>query len=144
MIRTYLDAGVLIAAARGKAPLATKALSILDDPNRQFVSSIFLKLEVLPKAVYHKNTSEVEFYEAVFDAVTDWAESKDEIIETGYKEALAYGLAALDALHVAAAVILEADELVTTEKAISRSTELRRLKLYRYGNEIQLRRGTKQ
>lgn len=117
MIRTYLDAGVLIAAARGKAPLATKALDILDDPNRQFVSSVFLKLEVLPKAVYHKNTSEVEFYEAVFDAVTDWAESTDEIIARGYKEALAYGLAALDALHVAAAVILGADELVTTEKS---------------------------
>ena len=117
MIRTYLDAGVLIAAARGKAPLATKALDILDDPNRQFVSSVFLKLEVLPKAVYHKNTSEVEFYEAVFDAVTDWAESKDEIIERGYKEALTFGLAALDALHVAAAVMLDADELVTTEKS---------------------------
>jgi predicted nucleic acid-binding protein len=117
MIRTYLDAGVLIAAARGKAPLATKALDILDDPNRQFVSSVFLKLEVLPKAVYHKNTSEVEFYEAVFDAVTDWAESTDEIIERGCKEALASGLAALDALHVAAAVILRADELVTTEKS---------------------------
>jgi predicted nucleic acid-binding protein len=117
MIRTYLDAGVLIAAARGETPLATKALNILDDPNRQFVSSIFLKLEVLPKAVYHKNTSEVEFYEAVFDAVTDWAESKDEVIERAYKEALAYGLAALDALHVAAAVMLDADELVTTEKS---------------------------
>ena len=117
MIRTYLDAGVLIAAARGKVPLATKALDILDDPNRQFVSSVFLKLEVLPKAVYHKNTSEVEFYEAVFDAVTDWAESTDEIIETGYQEALTNGLAALDALHVAAAVILDADELVTTEKS---------------------------
>ena len=117
MIRTYLDAGVLIAAARGKAPLATKALDILDGPNRQFVSSVFLKLEVLPKAVYHKNTSEVEFYETVFDAVTDWAESTDEIIARGYKEALAYGLSALDALHVAAAVILDADELVTTEKS---------------------------
>jgi predicted nucleic acid-binding protein len=117
MIRTYLDAGVLIAAARGKAPVATKALDILDDPNRQFVSSIFLKLEVLPKTVYHKNISEVEFYEAVFDAVTDWAESTDEIVERGYEEAQAYGLAALDALHVAAAAILGADELVTTEKS---------------------------
>lgn len=117
MIRTYLDAGVLISAARGEAPLATKALDILDDPNRQLVSSIFLKLEILPKAVYHKNTSEVEFYEAVFDAVFDWAESTDEIIERGYKEAVAYGLAALDALHVAAAAILGADEFVTTEKS---------------------------
>ena len=116
MIRTYIDAGVLISAARGEAPLATKALDILDDPNRQLVSSIFLKLEVLPKAVYHKNTSEVEFYQSVFDAVIDWAESSDEIIERGYEEALAYGLAALDALHVAVAAILGADEFLTTEK----------------------------
>ena len=100
MIRTYLDAGVLITAARGKAPLATRALDILDDPKRQFVSSVFLKLEVTPKAVYHKKTSEVEFYEAVFDDVTDWTESTDEIVERGYSEALAFGLAALDALHV--------------------------------------------
>ena len=117
MIRTYLDAGVLITAARGKAPLATRALDILDDPNRQFVSSVFLKLEVMPKAIYHKKASEVEFYEAVFDAVTDWAESTDEIVERGYSEALAFGLAALDALHVAAAATLGADELVTTEKS---------------------------
>ena len=64
MIRTYLDAGVLIAAARGKEPIAIRALEILDDPNRQFVSSIFLRLELLPKPTYFKNSSEVEFYEA--------------------------------------------------------------------------------
>ena len=71
----------------------------------------------MPKAVYHKNTSEVEFYQAIFDAVTGWTESSDEIVERGYHQAVAYGLAALDALHVAAAVILGADELVTTERS---------------------------
>jgi len=54
MIRTYLDAGVLIAAARGKEPIAIRALEILDDPNRQFVSSIFLRLELLPIASVNK------------------------------------------------------------------------------------------
>ena len=44
MIRTYVDAGVLITAARGVAPIAIKALEVLDDPNREFASSIFLKL----------------------------------------------------------------------------------------------------
>ena len=95
---------------------------------------MFLKLEVLPKAVYHKNTSEVEFYEAVFDSVTDWAESTNEIIERGYEEALAHGLAALDALHVAAAAILGADELVTTEKRdkpLHRTTKVKVVALWK-------------
>lgn len=52
--RTYVDAGVLIAAARGKDDVAVKAIQILDDPDREFVSSPFLRLEVLPKAVYGK------------------------------------------------------------------------------------------
>jgi hypothetical protein len=72
--------------------------------------------------------------------VTDWAESTDEIIEGGYKEALASGLAALHALHVAAAVILGADELVTTEKSNKPIHRTQRLKLYRYGNEKQFGR----
>lgn len=50
--KTFLDAGVLISAARGTDGMALQALEILDDTNRAFVSSIFVKLEVLPKAIY--------------------------------------------------------------------------------------------
>ena len=115
MIRTYLDAGVLIAAVRGKEPIAIRALEILDD--RQFVSSIFLRLELLPKPTYFKNSSEVEFYEAVFDSVVEWADATDLIVDEAYKEACRFGLAALDALHVAAAASVGADEFVTTESS---------------------------
>lgn len=52
--RTFLDSGFLITAARGSGEMALQALEILDDPNRAFVSSIFVKLEVLPKAVYNR------------------------------------------------------------------------------------------
>jgi hypothetical protein len=38
-VRTFTDSGVLITAARGLGPKALKALSILDDPDREFVSS---------------------------------------------------------------------------------------------------------
>jgi hypothetical protein len=79
MIRTYIDAGVLIAAARGEATIALKALDILDDPNRDFASSIFVKLEVLPKAVHNKNAAESEFYETFFAGVTIWSESFDSL-----------------------------------------------------------------
>jgi predicted nucleic acid-binding protein len=111
-----VDAGVLIAAARGKADVATHAMKILDDPDREFVASPFLKLEVLPKAVYEKRQAEVEFYETFFNAVTFWAESVNEIAKNAYIEACKSGLNAMDALHVAAAISAGAEELITTEK----------------------------
>jgi len=117
MIRTYIDAGVLITAARGVAPIAIKALEVLDDPNREFVSSVFLQLEVLPKAMYYGNEAEAEFYKTFFDAVIHWADSLDRIVQEAFREACRSGLAAIDALHVASAATLGADELVTTERA---------------------------
>jgi hypothetical protein len=44
MTLTYVDAGVLIAAARGTHALSISAREVLDDPNREFASSIYLKL----------------------------------------------------------------------------------------------------
>src|SRR5215210_2994534 len=117
MIRTYVDAGVLITAARGIVPIAIKALEILDDPNREFVSSVFVKLEVLPKARYNKNEAEAEFYTTFFEAVTDWADTLDTIVREAFNEACGSGLAAMDALHVASAATLGAEELVTTERS---------------------------
>lgn len=116
MMRTYVDAGVLITAARGVAPLAIKALEALDDPNREYVSSVFLKMEVLPKAIYYKNEAEAEFYYTFFGAVNHWVDSLDTIVQEAFKEACVSGLAAMDALHIASAVSLGADELVTTER----------------------------
>jgi predicted nucleic acid-binding protein len=52
-MRTFIDAGVLIAAARGKDAPSMSALEILDDQSREFVSSPFIELEVLPKAIYN-------------------------------------------------------------------------------------------
>ena len=71
MTRTlFIDSGVLIVAARGEGAIAERALAILEVPEREFASSIFLKLEVLPKAIYNNRTSEVRFYEEYFDAVS--------------------------------------------------------------------------
>jgi hypothetical protein len=47
--RTFLDSGVLISAARGTDNTALKALQILDDSDRAFVSSIFLSLRFFRK-----------------------------------------------------------------------------------------------
>lgn len=116
MIRTFIDSGVLIAAARGEGAIAERALVILEDLTLEFASSIFLKLEVLPKAIYNNQTSEARFYEEYFDAVSYWATDIDQIIQSAYREVSELGLGAMDALHVAAAVSVGAVEFITNEK----------------------------
>lgn len=114
--KTYIDSGVLISAFRGIDEIAVRALEILDDPDREFVSSEFVKLEILPKAIYERNQSEVDFYETFFGKVAYWAKPLEEVANEGLQQANLYGLSALDALHVAAALISGADDIVTTEK----------------------------
>src|SRR5262249_3564214 len=116
MTITFVDAGVLIAAARGKTDVSARAMAILDDPDRTFASSDFVRLEVLPKALFNKRSDEAEFYIAFFDAVAHWPDRTDAVVRRAYEVAAQFGLAALDALHVAAAMSVGAEELVTTEK----------------------------
>ena len=75
-IRTFVDSGVLITAARGSGESAHDALAILDDPEREFVSSFFIRLEVIPKPSYFNRESELSFYNNFFDAVAIWADPK--------------------------------------------------------------------
>ena len=116
MTITFIDAGVLILAARGEPDSAVKAMAVLDDPAREFASSEFVRLEVLPKAIYYRNAAEVKFYELFFNSVKHWAQVSETLLEEAYHEASQTGLAALDALHIAAAASVKADEFVTTEK----------------------------
>ena len=115
-MKTYLDTGVLIAAFRDQGLGGTRALQILDDSQRTFGSSIFVKLETLPKTVYNQQVLEREFYQMFFDAVSDWADDVEEIVEDAYRISCEYGLAAMDALHIAAALMVGAEEFITTEK----------------------------
>ncbi len=117
MIRTFIDSGVLIAAARGEGIMAQTSLEILQDTNREFVSSIFLKMEVLPKAIYNKKIDEVEFYEVFFSSISYWETDINQILQRAYQESSKFGLGAMDALHFAAALLMETEEFITTEKA---------------------------
>jgi predicted nucleic acid-binding protein len=125
--KTYIDSGVLINAFRGTTEVSLKATQILDDPTREFASSPFVKLEALPKAIYNKQQEEAEFYEVFFAAITHWASDLEQIFKTADHIARTYGLAGMDALHVAAALSIGVDELVTTErttKPMHRVTEV--------------------
>ncbi len=114
--KTYIDSGVLITAFQGIQPLGIRANQILNDENRELASSCFVQLEVLPKATYNKQQDETEFYETFFSAVIHWATDLEQIIQNAQQIACTYGLAAMDAIHVAAALQIKADQLITTEK----------------------------
>lgn len=58
---TFPDANVLIAAATGQGNHAPQALAIMRDPARTFASSPFVRLELVPKAVFHKRIAEAAF-----------------------------------------------------------------------------------
>lgn len=71
-------------------------------------------------------------YETFFSAVIHWATDLYQIIQDAYQIARTYGLAAMDALHVAAALQIKADELIATEKStkpMHRVTEIQIISL---------------
>jgi predicted nucleic acid-binding protein len=112
----YIDSSVLISAFRGTSAIGVRAAMILDNPSLRFASSSFVQLETLPKATYHCQSDEQEFYNVFFAAVSDWANDLDVIVEMAKNVASTYGVAAMDALHIAAALTIGTEEFVTTEK----------------------------
>jgi predicted nucleic acid-binding protein len=123
-IRTFLDSGVLIAAFKGASQLREMALQILEDPDRVFLTSPFVRLEMLPKAIFNKQVNETRFYEQFF-ARAEFVTDLTAIFNLGEKEAARSGVGSMDSLHIAAAHLLKADAFITTErptKSIHRSS----------------------
>jgi predicted nucleic acid-binding protein len=112
---TFVDASVLInAIIGGDVARKMRALSVLADPDREFVATRFLQLEVLPIPVRYNRKMELAFYERYFKGVTTWI-ATGLIIQSAFDLACKYGLGAMDALHLAAAIRARA-EFVSAEK----------------------------
>jgi predicted nucleic acid-binding protein len=71
----------------------------------------------MPKAIYHQNASEIEFYRTYFDNVRIWINDAEAILGIAGNEAEHRGQAAMDALHVATAHLAEAEVLYTLERS---------------------------
>ena len=115
MRRTYLDSSVLIEAARAREPQAEVALRILDDKERVFLSCPFLDLELLPQAIRNNSRKEQEFLQTYLSG-TERTEDWEAIFRVAVREASRSPVSGIDALHVAAAHLLEADEFITLER----------------------------
>jgi predicted nucleic acid-binding protein len=114
-IRTFLDSGVLITAYNARRDIELAAADLLDDPNRTFLSSPFVRHEVCPKALFNKRRLEYRFYREYFRRAAMFNDVRL-ILERAGREAARSGINAMDSLHVAAAYLLGADEFITTER----------------------------
>jgi predicted nucleic acid-binding protein len=121
LIRTYLDAGILIAAARSATRLSESALTILDDASREFVASEYLNLEVLPKAYYHRSLAEAALYEEFFSSAVTMVPFGAVHFEPAMQYARQFGLSAFDSLHLTAAIMSKCEEFITSENALRQS-----------------------
>ncbi len=127
-ILTFVDTGVLLAAYRGEPQQREPSLAILSDPLRSFVASEFLYMETMPKAIYHRNKREIAFYRAYFDKVHIFINDVEAIVSVALDQCERCGLAAMDAMHIAAAYLAGAEVLLTlerTEKPIYRTSLVR-------------------
>ncbi len=114
--KTFLDTGVLIKAFQSPLEEGEKAFNIVTTTDRQFVVSDILKLELLPKARFHKQSKEVAFYEEFFKNATLSIEITPIMVAKAIELASEYDLAPCDALHLTAAIEAQVDEFITTEK----------------------------
>lgn len=116
-VRTYIDTGVLICALRGEKDMADYALSFLYDPLREYITSDYVKLELLPKCIFYQNQEEQQFYEAFFESNSIQVPCNEELLVFAIEEGGRTGISGIDALHVACALVAEASELITAERA---------------------------
>lgn len=115
LIRTYLDANIPIEAFRGKvAARRFLAEAILESRRRLYVTSPFLRLELLPvpdRTGDRQQTAALLSFFARSEPVRDL----DRIFTVAHELVRDYQLSVMDALHVASAHVGGCDELITRE-----------------------------
>jgi len=128
---TYLDSGVLIAAAKAKDKWHVPAMKLLDDETRQFVSSPFLRIETLHITAYNRYEDQRAFYEYFFQQAGCRFEDAGAAVAKAESLTMQFGVVGLDAMHIASALLSQATEFVTTE--------LTDMPFYRMGSLISVR-----
>jgi hypothetical protein len=131
--RTFLDSGILLTGWKGREADRAQALRVMEDPEREFVSSQIVRLELMAKPAFFKNMRELAFYEAYFSDLHGEEKLSAGLGDDALRLGSRYGLAAADALNMAAAIRQGAAEFITTEipgKSLFRVTELKVLSLF--------------
>ena len=113
-MKTFCDSGVLLTAWK-RGEHHERAVSLLADDARDFVTCDNVRLELLPKPAFEKRHAEIEFYHEHFQNVSACEPFSEALGQAALTLAKKYGLSAGDALNLASAIRLGADEFVTSE-----------------------------
>jgi predicted nucleic acid-binding protein len=131
-LKTFLDSGVLISAWK-RGEFHERAMSILADETREFLTCENVKLEVLPKPTFEKRRAEVEFHANYFNEAADSELFSEELGAAALALAKKYGLSAGDGFNLASAIRQGAEEFITSElpgKPMFRVRELKIVSLH--------------
>lgn len=99
------------------------------DDARIFLTSKMVRLEILPKPVFEKRREEAQFYQDFFEDAEACEPLSQELGDEAENLALKYGLSGADALQIAAAIRLGAEEFLTSEKPGKPMFRVRELKV---------------
>lgn len=127
--KTFLDSNVLITAFQAIDEVWQKAMEIIDDPEREFIVSDYLKLEVIPQPTFHRRHEEIQFMQAFFDSASLHVSPTPLITSRAIILACRYSLGPMDALHAGTAVVSEADVLITLEKPEKPLCQIKEIKV---------------
>jgi hypothetical protein len=89
---------------------------MINDKQRSFVYSPFITLETLSLAVHYGKKVKEQFYRQYINQCVLVSDNLSAIIQEAQRQAEKYGIASIDACHIAAAVVVSADEFCTFEK----------------------------
>jgi predicted nucleic acid-binding protein len=113
-LKTFLDSGVLLTAWK-RGEHHERAVSLLADDSQDFVTCDNVRLELLPKPAFEKRQTEIEFYNRHFHETSACEPFSEALGQAALALAKKYGLSAGDALNLASAIRLGADEFITSE-----------------------------
>jgi hypothetical protein len=86
MIRTFVDSGVLIAAARADHTESEPALRLLEDPGRRMLTSVFVRLEVYPKTAFRGYPLQRAFLNEYFmEPALEWASDLNGLVNLAHQ-----------------------------------------------------------
>ena len=115
-IRTYLDTNCLIAYADAEVLRQTKVVALLNEPSRVFMYSSFTTLETLALALHYRKPQRAWFFRYYINLCTHHSDHVTEILHEAHRQAEKYGIVGIDACHIAAAIVGQAEEFYTFEK----------------------------
>ena len=115
-VLTYLDTNCLIAYADAEVLRQTQVVALLNEPNRAFMYSPFTTLETLALALHYRKPQRAWFFRYYLNLCTHHSDNLAEIMREAHRQAENYGIVGVDACHLAAAIVGQADEFYTFEK----------------------------